>query len=93
MKQNTQQIISGVIVNNKIQLPKKQRNEIRQKMHFINNFGLESHLDKIKEKRDSYVQHLLGRIQYGLSLNPRDSELQKYKKTLQELYKNSMTTK
>ncbi|MGV2450035.1 UNVERIFIED_CONTAM: reverse transcriptase family protein [Ralstonia mannitolilytica] len=88
MKQNTQQIISGVVVNNKMQLPKNQRNEIRQKMYFITKFGIESHLEKIQEKRDNYISHLLGRIQYVLNLNPEDFEFQEYKKKLLEVYKN-----
>ncbi|PVV55984.1 reverse transcriptase family protein [Chryseobacterium sp. HMWF035] len=86
MKQNTPQIISGVVVNNKMQLPKQQRNEIRQKMYFINRFGIESHLERIQEKRENYIPHLLGRIQYALNLNPDDLELKKYKKDLQEIY-------
>lgn len=89
MKQNTQQIISGVIVNHKMQLPKQQRNEIRQKMHFIIKFGINSHLERIQEKRDNYLLHLLGKIQYALNLNPDDSEIQEYKKILQKIYKGT----
>ena len=88
MKQNTQQIISGVIVNKKLQLPKSKRSEIRKNMYYINNFGLQSHLERINEKRDNYVLHMLGLIQYGLTLNPNDNELIKYKEQLTLLYKN-----
>lgn len=84
MKQNVKQIISGVIVNKKLQLPKSERNNIRKIMYFISKYGLEDHLKKTNEKRDYYLLHLLGKIQYGLSLNPEDTELIKYKEILIE---------
>lgn len=87
MKHNRQQLISGVVVNDKIQLPKQKRNEIRQIMYFIIKYGLESHLEKIKEKRDNYILHLLGRVQYGINLNPNDLELRKYREILKKVYK------
>lgn len=84
MKQNVKQIISGVIVNKKLQLPKNERNNIRKSMYFITKYGLESHKKMTNEKRDYYLLHLLGKIQYGLSLNPEDKELIKYKGILIE---------
>ncbi|MCP1994618.1 hypothetical protein [Flavobacterium sp. HSC-61S13] len=88
MKQNTQQIISGVIVNKKMQLPKDKRNEIRKNMYYINKYGFQSHLEKINKKRDNYILHILGLVQYGLNLNPNDNELKKYKDELRTLYIN-----
>lgn len=82
MKHNVPQIISGVIVNKKLQLPKKERNDIRNTMFYILKFGLESHLEKSNEKREFYLSHLLGRIQYAITLNPNDKELQNYKNEL-----------
>ena len=84
MKQNVRQIISGVIVNKKLQLPKNERNNIRKKMYFISKYGLENHQKNTNEKRDYYLLHLLGKIQYGLTLNPEDKELIKYKEILIE---------
>lgn len=84
MKQNVPQIISGVIVNKKIQLPKEERNKLRNSMYYISKFGLEDHVKRTNEKRDYYVFHLLGKIQYGLSLNPEDKELIRYKEILIE---------
>ena len=84
MKQNVKQIISGVVVNKKLQLPKNERNNIRKTMYFISKYGLENHQKKTNEKRDYYLLHLLGKIQYGLTLNPEDKELIKYKEILIE---------
>lgn len=85
MKQNKPQIVSGVIINKKIQLPKKDRNNIRKVMYFIKKYGIENHMEKTNEKRSYYINHLLGKIQYGLSLNPNDKELRKYREELYRL--------
>ncbi|MHC6198534.1 reverse transcriptase family protein [Elizabethkingia miricola] len=87
MKQNVPQVISGVLVNKKIQLPKEIRNEIRNTMYFITKYGYEDHIKRTNETRDYYLLHLLGRIQYALNLNPNDSELIKYKSVLLEYKK------
>ncbi|WP_294293033.1 reverse transcriptase family protein [uncultured Chryseobacterium sp.] len=79
MKQNHPQIISGVIVNEKLQLPKKERNHIRNQIHHIKTHTLQGHLKWINENRENYLSHLLGKIQYGINLNPKDNELIKYK--------------
>lgn len=88
MKQNVPQIISGVVVNKKLQLPKKERNEIRKVMYFIIKYGIESHIEKTHETREYYISHLLGRIQYALNLNPNDVELKEYKDFLIKLKKD-----
>ena len=87
MLQNEPQILSGVILNKKMQLPKKERNEIRQIIYFIRKFTLENHLERIKEKRDNYLLHLIGRVSYALSLNPNDKEFIEYKNYLNDLKK------
>lgn len=87
MLQNVPQILSGVVLNKKMQLPKKERNEIRQIIYFIKKFTLENHLDRIKEKRDNYLLHLIGRVSYTLSLNPIDKEFLEYKNYLNDLKK------
>lgn len=85
MKQNVPQIISGVIVNKKLQLSKEERNDIRKVMYFIIKYGIESHLQKTNETREYYISHLLGKIQYALNLNPYDEDLKKYKQYLVSL--------
>ncbi len=87
MKKNVPQIVSGVVLNKKMQIPKNERNKIRNIMYFIMKYSLDDHLERINEKRDNYVPHLLGRIQYALNLNKEDAELKKYKDFLLKLKK------
>ena len=39
-------------------------------------------MKKINEERSYYINHLLGKIQYGLGLNPNDEKLKQYKNIL-----------
>jgi len=85
MGQNERQIITGVVVNEKLQISKTKRDEIRQAMYYIKKFGLKNHMDKVQLKRSYYREHLLGKINFILFLNPEDKEFLEYKKQLKQL--------
>lgn len=85
MKQNERQIISGLIVNSKVQVPKTQRNKLRNEMYYIKKFGIENHIEKIYLTKQNYLIHLIGKINYILTMNPADNEFIEYKKYLYEL--------
>jgi len=79
MPSSKRQVVTGVVVNEKIQAKRDYRMLIRQEMHFIKKFGLASHIKKKKIKNKNYLKHLIGKINYSLFLNPNDSELAGYK--------------
>ena len=85
MKPNQPQLISGIVVNKKAQLPKKVRNSLRNEMYYIKKFGLPNHLERTNQKKPNYLKHLMGRINYVLQINPRDKEFIEYRKHLHEL--------
>lgn len=90
MKRNERQIVTGIVVNDKIQLPKTKRREIRCQMHYINTFGLENHLQKIGCDKKNYVRHLLGEVTYALSLTPNNEEMKGYQTQLRQLLKKQI---
>lgn len=90
MKPNQRQTVTGIVVNEKPQVVFHKRNKIRQEMHFIIKFGLEEHMQHKKIKYKNYVEHLLGKINFVLQLNPTDTEFQKYKKHLIGLKKQEI---
>ncbi|MEY8862480.1 retron St85 family RNA-directed DNA polymerase [Tenacibaculum singaporense] len=73
-KQNQRQIISGIVVNRKIQVPRKKRDELRQAMYYIEKYGLENHLAKIDSSKSNYLKHLLGLANYIVNINPKDEK-------------------
>ena len=81
------QSVTGIIVNEKLQVNAKYRNKIRQEMYYIKKFGLKSHLNKcnININELKYLDKLYGRILYVLQINKFDQEFLKYKKFIEEL--------
>lgn len=85
MFRHQRQLVTGVVVNDKVQISKKERREIRQACYYIKTFGLKGHLEKINETRKNYLKHLMGRVNFGLQMNPHDKELLGYKSFLKLL--------
>ena len=89
-KQGQQQEVTGVIVNYKPQVAKCVRKDIRKNLYYINKYGLQSHLEYIKEERSKYLEHLFGLVNYALFINPNDNEMKKYKADIKYLMKKEV---
>lgn len=85
MLPNTRQTVTGIVVNEKLQVVFQKRNKIRQALYYIKKFGLENHMNKLKIKKANYVSHLLGQITFILEINPKDKEFIEYKEYLLSL--------
>lgn len=77
-----QQNVTGVVVNKKIQVSSKYRDNIRQSIYYIKKYGLKDHLNKINYKKEpiNYINSLYGKIIYILSIDPTNQEFIEYKK-------------
>lgn len=86
---SSSQNVTGVVVNEKVQVSAKYRKEIRQEIYYIKKFGLESHLKKIniEMEKEKYLNILYGKILYVLQINSEDNEFNKYKKFIND-FKN-----
>ena len=75
-----QKKITGIVVNDKANVPMDYRKRIRQEIYYIRKFGIETHLRNIQyeESVEHYLCSLLGRINYVLSVN-RNKEFEEYK--------------
>ena len=78
MRSHNSQRATGIVINEKQQLPREYRMKIRQEVHYIQEFGLDDHLAHIGESRSNYINHLLGKIQYALFINPKDEKMKSY---------------
>ncbi len=87
MLRSNRQIVTGIVVNDKPQLDKETRRKIRQEVYFIKKFGLKSHMDKLNVNSGFYLNSLIGKISFGIYLNPKDLNLKDYHKFLTEFYK------
>ena len=92
MTPNMRQVVTGVIVNKKLQVPLEKRKELRQAIYYIEKFGLTNHLAKINCSRGFYLKHLLGLVNYVLFINPDDNEAKLQKEFLISLIKSKPKT-
>ena len=79
-KSNNQNV-TGITVNEKIQVNNKYRKRIRQEIYYLKKYGIDSHLQKsnISTPKNKYLNILYGKILYVLQINNDDLEFIKYK--------------
>lgn len=81
-----QQSVTGLNVNDKVQVNHRYRNKIRQEVYYINKYGIDVHMKKIgKYNKIKYVNSLYGRILYVLQINSNDKDFNEYKKIIGRL--------
>ena len=79
------QTVTGIVVNEKLNITKEYKKNIRQEMYYIQKFGMEDHLKRMGvADKQQYVLSLRGRIAFVLQTIPNDGEFVKYKKFLDE---------
>ena len=83
------QSVTGIVVNEKMQVSVEYRKKIRQEIYYIKKYGITSHLEfrNIKMEKVEYIKKLYGKILYVLQINNEDKEFLKYKKFI-ENYQN-----
>lgn len=86
---SARQDVTGITVNEKIQVNIKYRKNIRQEIYYIKKYGLVSHLDRCNNICDKkkYLDSLYGKILYVLQINGNDKEFIEYKDYINKLKK------
>ena len=90
MTPNMRQTVTGIVVNNKLQVVFHKRNELRQAMYYIKKYGLDEHRVYNEINKANYLEHLLGKINFVLQINPKDTEFIAYKAHLIDLKKKEI---
>lgn len=75
LHKHQRQLVTGVVVNEKMQVSKDVRHMIRQSIYYIKKFGLQEHARHIGKNEDKYYKHLLGVVGFALFINPEDEQL------------------
>ena len=90
IKPNKAQIVTGIVCNEKLSIPRPYKKAIRQSMYYINKYGLDNHLKHIKNLDDktTYLNKLYGQVLFVLQIEKNDSEFLNYKNTLIKLKEN-----
>ncbi len=80
------QSVTGIVVNEKINISDDYKRKIRTEVYFIEKFGIHSHLYKLGYDCDPirYLNSLLGKINYVLQVCPEDKNFSSYKNSIQK---------
>lgn len=89
MTPNTRQTVTGIVVNEKLQVVFHKRNALRQALYYIKKYGLKEHQDYKDIIQKNYLEHLMGKINFVLQINPNDTEFLNYKTFLIDLKKKN----
>ncbi|MEK0224378.1 retron St85 family RNA-directed DNA polymerase [Bacillus proteolyticus] len=76
--QHQRQEVTGIVVNQKLQAPRKMKRELRQEIYYIEKYGLDSHLERNLITKANYIKHLLGIAHYIRHINPKDEKVNSY---------------
>ena len=90
MPRNIRQVVTGIVVNQKLQVDKDKRRKIRQEVFYIKKWGLESHLQKIGSSKKNYLKHLLGEMTFMLNLTPQNMQLKDDIEYIHKLWEESL---
>lgn len=97
------QLVLGVVVNEKAQLPYEYRRKIRQEVYYCNKYGARDHILRkniekyIKKSADGkeilsvdtkgYLCSLMGKISYAIHIDPTNEEMKAYFNAVKNLQK------
>lgn len=77
------QTVTGIVVNEKLNITKEYKKSIRQEMYYIQKYGLAGHLNKLGiSDKSGYVLSLKGRITFVLQTIPNNREFLEYRNFL-----------
>lgn len=84
---SARQTVTGIVVNEKLNVPKEYRRTIRQEVFYSQRYGVLSHLERVGSSLSprEYLASLLGRINYVISVIPDDEEFLSYRKIVGDL--------
>ena len=87
LRKSNRQIVTGIVVNEKLSAGTKKKKKIRQEMYYIKKYGLDSHIAYSKIEEQNYIYHLAGLINWVLSLENQNKEFLEYELYLREIIK------
>ena len=80
------QYVTGIVVNEKMNITKDYRKKVRQEVYYIRKFGLDGCLNKMGiSDKEQYLLSLKGRIAFVLQTVPSNCEFIEYKNFLNSI--------
>lgn len=76
-----QKNVTGIVVNEKLNVASKYRKDIRKSIYYCKKYGIHSHVEhqNLCVSDVIYLQKLLGKVNYVLAVKPEDDEMWEYR--------------
>ena len=84
LKKNNRQIVTGIVVNEKLSIPRRLKKALRQEFYYLFKFA-ESHVNRHHTNIQKYLNRLIGKINWVLHVEKNNSEFQNYRNNLKEI--------
>ncbi len=69
-RKQQRQLVHGLVVNNKLNLPRAKVQALRQELYYVMKFGVANCCDHNDIQRSHYIDHLIGRVNQVLYVQP-----------------------
>jgi RNA-directed DNA polymerase len=81
-------ILTGVAINTDIiRAPKTYKRKLFQSLHYIEKYGMNAHMSKLKIRNPHYLETMIGKLHYILSIEKENNKAKKYLNMLVEIEK------
>jgi len=84
LKKHNRQIVTGIVVNEKLSIPRKLKKVIRQEYYYLLKYA-ESHVNRHHSNIQKYINRLLGKVNWVLQVEKNNSEFQTYRNQIKDL--------
>lgn len=93
MGRGASQRVTGIVVNEKLQVSKAYRDKVRQEVYYTIKYGPKEHMSRITlpvwvKTSKLYIKHLLGKVNHIIQINPKDAEFVRYASLLNDYLNN-----
>ena len=84
LKKNNRQIVTGIVVNEKLSAPRKLKKALRQEVYYLFKFA-ETHVNRHHSNSNKYLNRLIGKINWVLQVEKNNFEFQNYRTKLKDI--------
>lgn len=68
------QMVTGLLIDNRVRIPKKFKKDIYRHLHFCKKYGVSSHFERISPGKGYRKEWILGKILYVHSIEPEEAK-------------------
>lgn len=90
-KNKSKRIVTGIsVIGEEIKVPREYKRKLKQELHFIKKYGLQSHISKNKIRKHNYLFSIAGKVNFWLSVEPKNQYALESKAMLENYIKEYM---